>query len=326
MARRWLLGAAGLLATTAVTLVFLELALRLYSRITPNADVEFVRYAHAMKAAAPGSGMRFRHAAGSRHRLFGVDVQIDSRGFRDVEGGRDDGDAASVVLLGDSVTFGWGVSYGERFSEILEAEWSAGGRPVELINTGHGNWNTAQEYAALEELFAGRSPDAILQVWYINDAEPTPEHRDPPWYARFHLAVFAWSKFDLLERRFGARPSYVDYYRDLYASGAPGLAAFDDALLRTGAWASARGVPWAFVVLPEFHEFPGPFAEVYERVKRAAAAAGATVIDLTGAFDGVDPSTVWVARNDVHPNAKGHALIARGILQRLDAAWLRRGA
>jgi lysophospholipase L1-like esterase len=325
VARRWLFRAAGFLATTAVTLVLLELALRLYSRITPNADVEFVRYAQAMKAAAPASGMRFRHTPGSRHRLFGVDVQIDSRGFRDSEVGPA-GDAASVVLLGDSITFGWGVRYGERFSELLEEEWSAAGRRVELVNTGHGNWNTAQEYAALEELFGGSSPDGILQVWYINDAEPTPAHREPPWCARFHLAIFAWSKIDLLERRFGARPSYVDYYRGLYATGSPGLAAFDEALLRTGAWAAARGVPWAFVLLPEFHEFPGPFAEVYAQVRAAAAAAGANVVDLTGAFDGVEPSTVWVARNDVHPNAKGHSLIARGILEHLDAAWFRRGA
>jgi lysophospholipase L1-like esterase len=324
LARRWLLGAAGVLATTAVTLVLLEAALRVYSRITPNADVEFVRYANAMKAAAPGSGMRFRHAPGSRHRLFGVDVSIDSRGFRDVEPGRGE-DAARVVLLGDSVTFGWGVPYGERFSEILERDWSTRA-PVELINTGHGNWNTAQECAALRELFAESPPDGVLQVWYINDAEPTPDHRDAPWYARFHLAVFAWSKLDLLERRLGARPSYQDYYRGLYADGAPGLAAFEGALADTGAWAAARGIPWVFVLLPEFHEFPGPFAGVYVRVRSAAAAAGAAVVDLTDAFDGVDPSTTWVARNDVHPNSKGHALIARGILDRLDSGWFRGGA
>jgi lysophospholipase L1-like esterase len=277
-----------------------------------------------MKAAAPGSGMRFRHAPGSRHRLFGVDVDIDSRGFRDVE--RPPGDATTIVLLGDSITFGWGVRYGERFSEILEHEWSAGGRPVELVNTGHGNWNTAQEYAALEELFATTPLDGILQVWYINDAEPTPDHRDAPWYARFQLSIFLWSKMDLLQRRLGARPSYVDYYRGLYADGAEGLGAFQQALERTGSWARARGIPWVFVLLPEFHEFPGPFDDVFARVKAAAGGAGATVIDATGAFAGVPPASIWVAHNDVHPNAAGHARIARAILDRVDPSWFRRGA
>jgi lysophospholipase L1-like esterase len=270
--------------------------------------------------------MSFRHAPGRRHRLVGVDVHIDSRGFRDVEVDPSGAPATSVVLLGDSVTFGWGVEYGERFSEILEREWSADGRHVELVNTGHGNWNTAQESAALEELFAASSPDGILQVWYINDAEPTPQHREPPWYARFHLSIFAWSKVDLVQRRLGTRPTYADYYRGLYASDAPGFGSFRDALARTGAWARARGVPWVFVVLPEFHEFPGPFAEVFTQVRSAATEAGATVVDVTGSFDGVDPSTIWVARNDVHPNARGHALIARAIRDGLAPDCFRGGA
>jgi len=38
-----------------------------------------------------------------------------------------------IALLGDSITFGWGVAYGDRFSERQERIWSeAAGVPVEL--------------------------------------------------------------------------------------------------------------------------------------------------------------------------------------------------
>jgi lysophospholipase L1-like esterase len=76
------------------------------------------------------------------------------------------------------------------------------------------------------------------------------------------------------------------------------------------------------VVLPEFHGFDpdGPFRDVYALVEERARAAGARVVDVTGAFDGVDPSTVWVAANDVHPNAKGHRIIADALAGPIAAA------
>ncbi|NNE43723.1 MAG: SGNH/GDSL hydrolase family protein, partial [Gemmatimonadetes bacterium] len=145
-----------------------------------------------------------------------------------------------------------------------------------------------------------------------------------PWYARFHLAIFVWGKADLLQRRAGVRETYQDYYRALYRDDAPGYPAFREALQATGRWTAERGLPWVFVILPEFHEFPGPFADVYSRVRRDAEAAGARVIDITEAFADADPATMWVARNDVHPNARGHAAIAAAIRERVDPALFRR--
>ncbi len=319
LARRLAFAVVSVVLVVVLCLALLEVGLRVYCSLQPNADVEFYRYAKLMKASAADSRVSFRHAPGSRLELFGVDVSINSLGFRDVElvtpkplG------TTRLFLLGDSITFGWGVPYGERFSEILEREWSAAsGRPFELVNTGHGNYNTAQECALLVEELSGEECDGLLQVWYINDAESTPPHRVAPWYTRFYTAIFLWAKKDLLKRRVGSRETYVDYYRDLYAEGAPGRPAFTAALTSTGAWAREREVPWVFVVLPEFHDFDpdGSFADVYAFVKRTAAEAGAIVVDSVPAFANLEPSALWVAPNDVHPNAAGHAVIARAILE-----------
>lgn len=327
MGKRIAFGAVAVVLTCVLTLALAEIGLRVYSRVTPNVDVEFFRYARMMKAAAPGSGVVFRHAPNRHERFYGVDVDTNSRGFRDREiPATNVPGSTRIALLGDSVTFGWGVAYGDRFSEILERAWSGDAGPVELVNTGHGNWNASQEYAALSELLDGVPLDGILQVWYINDAEPTPEHREAPWHSRFYLSIFLWSKKDLLQRRVGARQTYVEYYRGLYEEGAPGLDGFRTALRRTGEWARERNLPWVYVVLPEFHEFPGPFTDIYRTVAKEAAAAGAIVVDVTGAFAGEDPASMWVAHNDVHPNAKGHAAIARAILQQVDPSVFRHGA
>ncbi|MFN8176714.1 MAG: SGNH/GDSL hydrolase family protein [bacterium] len=315
--RRILSGVLAVVVGLGLAFALLEGGLRLYSRITPNADVEFVRYAQLMKKAAPGSATSFRHAPRAHARLMGVDVAIDGRGYRDVPQSA----AVRVALIGDSITFGWGVPYGKRFSEILENDWSKDlGRSVDLINTGHGNYNSAQERALLVENFADERIDGVIQVWYVNDAEPTPPHRDLPWYGRFQTAVFFWAKTDLLRRRAGERATYVDYYRGLYRPGAAGLAGFDDALRGVGEWTRAHGVPWVFVVLPEFHGFGrgGPFDAIYREVSRKAQDEGAIVVDATAAFLDVDPASIRVAYNDVHPNAKGHAIIADAIRHAID--------
>jgi lysophospholipase L1-like esterase len=48
----------------------------------------------------------------------------------------------------------------------------------------------------------------------------------------------------------------------------------------------------------------------------AQAAGFALVADLTDVYDGIDPATLAIGPDDFHPNADGHARLAR----RLDAA------
>jgi hypothetical protein len=121
----------------------------------------------------------------------------------------------------------------------------------------------------------------------------------------------------------GTRESYVDYYRGLYESGAEGFSPFEEALGGIGEWTRTRSLPWIFVVLPEFHDFDGAFEDVYDLVRAKASAAGAIVVDATAAFRGHDPASIWVAYNDVHPNARGHAIIAEAILDQVDPAIFR---
>jgi len=320
--RKFLFTTLTLLLVAVVCLVGLEAGLRVYCLVKPNADVEFFRYANLMKANVNGSRVVFMHQPNMKLHLMGVDVETNSRGFREVEyAARKEPGTKRIGLLGDSITFGWGVPYGQRFSEIIENRWNTpGSAPVALINTGHGNYNSTQEDAMLEDYLSADDLDGVIQIWYINDAEPLPVHRDAPWYSHSYAYIFLWSKYDLMVRRAGNRKNYVDYYRDLYKEGSPGLPEFKQALQRTGDWTRRHNVPWIFVVLPEFHNFDdnNPFSDIYDEVKRTAASAGAVVVDVTGDFKGQDPASIWVSYNDVHPNAKGHAIIAEGILKRVD--------
>lgn len=64
---------------------------------------------------------------------------------------------------------------------------------------------------------------------------------------------------------------------------------------------------------------PGVEAPEHQTLKLTALAreTGFVVVDLSAVYDGVDPSSIVVAEWDHHSNARGHLLIADGLLRAL---------
>jgi hypothetical protein len=71
-----------------------------------------------------------------------------------------------VLALGDSFTFGWGVSEEERFSDRLQAALAAPGRPVVVVNAGHWSYTVDQELILLRELVPRLRPHLVVQGLY----------------------------------------------------------------------------------------------------------------------------------------------------------------
>ncbi|HEY2158706.1 MAG TPA: SGNH/GDSL hydrolase family protein [Isosphaeraceae bacterium] len=79
----------------------------------------------------------------------------------------------------------------------------------------------------------------------------------------------------------------------------------------------AKGIPVAWVLLPRVGKPVDP--EDRARINRLAKAAGFDrTVDLSDVFDGRPASSLAIAPDDFHPNAEGHALLAR----RIDAALM----
>src|SRR5205085_12189546 len=77
----------------------------------------------------------------------------------------------------------------------------------------------------------------------------------------------------------------------------------------------ARGVPIVLVMVPRVGKETD--SEECRRLLALARDAGFTaVVDLSDVYDGIDPGTLAIGPHDYHPNAEGHARLAR----RLDLA------
>lgn len=108
----------------------------------------------------------WKPAAGLHHTFYGpdftMDVATDENGYRLGSLGPVDFRKRLVVMVGDSYTFGWGVSTGETCASYLDervAEASHG--QARVVNLGVGGYGTLQSYERLERFFE-RYPDADI--------------------------------------------------------------------------------------------------------------------------------------------------------------------
>ena len=99
--------------------------------------------------------------------LIDYRVRINSLGFRDPERSLDPPPGVRrVLLLGDSVSWGWGVDDGERFSDLIEAELGPG---VEVINLAVPGYGTDHHLWTLEHNGFAFQPDLVLLGMVLND-------------------------------------------------------------------------------------------------------------------------------------------------------------
>ena len=106
------------------------------------------------------------HEASFRGRDFNVRIRSNSLGFRDTEYpfSRQAG-MKRIIVLGDSMTWGWGVEKDEIFCEVAEKEM----KNIEFINLGQDAYGTAQEYLLFKKFGVKFSPDLTVLAFHYND-------------------------------------------------------------------------------------------------------------------------------------------------------------
>jgi hypothetical protein len=305
--------------TLAVIAAFTEASVRLLADDGLQFDLEMWKYARDVKVVSPDPLIGHEHGANRSAKLMGVEFETNSQGLRDREHNveRQPG-VPRILMLGDSLTVGWGVPVDATFSKRIERLFAEKGAKVEVINTGVGNWNTVQE----TEYFLTKGhlyrPDVVVLNYFINDAEPVPQSRSPSFLMRHCFAcVFLKGRYDALLRQFSARKTWQDYYFGLYDGGSgPGWLAAKSALQRLAEYCKANGITLIVANLPELHDVENyQFGVVTDLVQGAARENGVQFVDLLPLLRKHESSDLWVTRPDPHPNALAHDVIAQGLFE-----------
>lgn len=105
-------------------------------------------------------------------------VKTNSNGLRDREFSYDKPkDTIRILVLGDSLTFGYGVKIEKTYPKLLEGKFRSKflEKKIEVINAGIPGWGTSQERDYLKIEGIKFNPDLILVGFYFNDVQETYE-------------------------------------------------------------------------------------------------------------------------------------------------------
>lgn len=319
------------LAAVSLTAVATEVGLRVVAHATHR--VRGLRF-------DPDVGWRPIPGVVKVGRFWSADepARINSVGLRDAEHPLERPPGVyRIVALGDSFAYGAGVDYGERFSELLEAEHP----PVEVINFGFSAYSPDQELRLLERDAIGYSPDLVLVVVFLgNDLRDLRYERRMGWPKPHYELVDGRLRLEPPVATWDVRLRTSSYLAEGLLSLMPGLVPRsacaeawreeDDtrellvALLvemeRVARDAGAR----ALVALAYPRERAvAPATDEERDVREALESRGLAVLDLHAPFARAAAAGRSPFVDDGHWNPEGHALVAEAIAERLRAeGWL----
>jgi hypothetical protein len=181
----------------------------------------------------------------------------------------------------------------------------------------HGNADATTQLEPCEEqdwilVAIDHTTDQVVVFYFINDAEPVPQKARFPGLGRSRTLTFFWSRLMALRARFSETTGYREYYSALYREGSAGWRKTQDAFLRLRDLSATHGFTLSVVLLPELHELNEyAFAKEHAQVMKFLSEIGVPALNLAVPFrDQPDPSSLWVSRDDAHPNARAHRLIS----------------
>lgn len=279
----------------------------------------------------------------------GVLHRTNSKGVRGPEYAEwPEADTFRILIAGDSVTMGWGVeeelAYPRVLQRLLEESDESGSR-YEVVNLGIAGVNARFSTNRIVRFGDIYHPHLVVYGFTLNDIEG-PAYRKLPKQDRRALSQATWRR----ALRFNDSPSYLlrelwprwimvlewdvfhppeaeriapqaAEWRENYFENPEAWADFTAALDELAAEARSRGICGHVFIHTHLTELVPAHRnrEIYERVAAAARARGLTVTESFPFVVGKDSESLWLNAYDVHPNADGHAILARALFEGLKA-------
>jgi len=318
--RHLLFSILSLLIVLVVSFGLGEAILRLKNASMKNYDIEMWRYAKELKARSTDSRLGFEHIPNSEATLESVLVRVNSWGLR---GGpvtdKPQPGTRRILLLGSSIALGWGVPEDQTLSALLQKNFTDAGQRVEVLNAGIGNYNAERYVERFLLRLAPLEPSDILVLAFARDGEELDSGGGNFLLRHSELAVAIWTAAHRLLDPSGEQ-SLTDHYKAVYAPGSPTLAVLQGEFAKLADYAKAHNIRVTVAMMPDIHNLTDyPLGFVNDAFAAMSRQLGFTYVDLLPAFVGRQPDEVWAMPGDPHPNALGHAIMAKTIFPVLAA-------
>lgn len=235
-----------------------------------------------------------------------------------------------VLALGDSFTMGRRVHREDLFVKRVERglnRRAQGRRRYEVYNLSDAGWDTQDELDALRDVGLDYAPDAVLVVFFLNDATGLDSNPEIVRAMHDHVNVRdgwlnrvsrAWDYVDHWRRkRDVARRTFADY-RASFRGSPEARAQWERsraALAELAALADEHDFRLGLVVFPVLLRLSGGHGleDLYAEVETACAELGIPTLNLLSTFEGLEPRSLWIGPMNAHPNARANELAAAPI-------------
>jgi lysophospholipase L1-like esterase len=283
-------------------------------------NLEMWKYARKLKRIAERSDQGHLHIPNKSAHLMGVDVTINSHGHRSKEISiKKPSGVTRIMMLGDSLTFGWGVPTEDTVSAQLEKLFVKNDQQIEVINTGIGNTNAEMQISTFLDKGVLFSPDIVVLNYFINDAELTPRPTKNILMKYSAAYVFFSLRLGSITRLFFGEKQWQEYYTDLYDDNFEGWKKTRISISKLAEFCHSKGIKLMIVSYPELHKLkPYPFAMVNNKLKNIAANNKLPFLDLLPSLQGEREENLWVSKQDQHPNGLACKLIAPAIKEAIE--------
>jgi hypothetical protein len=324
-ARQAAMAVTVILGACVLALGAIEASTRLFlPAFDPSGRFEFDYRVGSLWLGQPGAHVRQAKNTGD----FDVRVAINRHGLRDsndvAQAGRED-----LVVIGDSVAWGWGVEEDQRFSNLVQKQ--AGIRTFNVsAPTDLEGYLALLRYAESLGAEVGRVLLAVSMETDLGLYAEQPEQDDAPQAASAGLK--GWLERHSAAYLFAVAVVHQTHWLNALAvrgglviPNLKGLAVNEDAPAVVEASADmilkiASRQRTLVMLIPSRGLWTGPNRALEQRVHAALVAAlgrrGVDVLDLRPAFEAGGRLELHFA-NDGHWNARGHELAAHAIVERL---------
>ncbi|MBP01247.1 MAG: hypothetical protein CMM25_00345 [Rhodospirillaceae bacterium] len=317
MAVRPILWSVSLFSTSLIVSWFIfEIICRVFVDNGMHYHLEMWKYSLRLKEVSPYAAIGHEHIANGDEVLMGVRVRTNSDGLRENGRAVANSESVRVLMLGDSITFGWGVDERNTVSAQLEEHFEKSlGPKVKVLNSGVGNYNTAMEVAWFTKYGLAMLPDIVVLNIFINDAEPTPIYSKINWWDRYlYSRVIFFGALDTVSRRLLGGSDWRSYYDSLYEEDSAGWLKMKNSIAKLADLCDEKGIKLIFVNYPELRQLnPYPFRHINTKLSALASQNKVPYIDLLNSVDMYNPETLWVSIPDPHPNSLATSVFANAL-------------
>tara|TARA_B100001173_G_scaffold241086_1_gene210914 strand:+ start:1 stop:966 length:966 start_codon:yes stop_codon:yes gene_type:complete len=301
-------------------LLIIEILFRVFFSFNMSYNMEMHKYALSLKERSSISGLSHEHKPNSSKELMGVNISINDLGMRDDYLLADSLKyKEKVLVLGSSITMGWGVDNENVFTSLLQNELNKDKNEYNIINSGIGNYNTKFESILFKKNFNLINPNSVILHYYLNDAEIISNKSSNFIIKYSYFAAFSYLILQQVLYKSKEYDSLGEYYLNMYDEENPGWIDAQNSILAIKKICDDNNIPLLVLVQPDLHNLSinSDQKKCHNIINDFLNSKKIKFIDLFENYRDTyenSPQELWVNSDDPHPNKFGHEIIYKSLL------------